>query len=331
MLNRFRFADSLVDEDEDEATATTGDRIASSTPPANTGQIQGTHGQPSRKRHRLLDDNYVATAPVGSSPFSTTNTNLAANIRPTDASQTPSNDISNNQSVFLSGENSARAFHEHISDVQDTQIFNSPSLPAAENPYFDDHGTGDQNYAQAFFQPFQPVTESSQLDDHGPNNQNYAQAFSQPFQPVAQTPQFGDHEPYDLDYAQAFFRPLQPTPGPFQFDDHEPEDQNYALAFNQPFHPPTLNLASENPGSKTSDLHFTGDSTDRRPVYPCSLGAGDLPPMTKSTEQHDYAQVVDQHFQRAANVRVESQNIARSSGVSPMEGIVAPYTAILAA
>lgn len=333
MLNRFRFrfADSLVDEKEDEAAAATGNRIASSKPPANTGQIQRTYGQPSGKRHRLLDENCVATAPVGSSLFLTPNTDLAANIRPTEASQTPSNNMSNNQSVSLSGEHSARASHEHMDGVQDTPIFNSPSLSATENPYVDDRGTGDQNYAQAFFQPFQPVIESSQLGDHILDNQNYAQAFSQPFQPVAQTPQFGDHEPYDLDYAQAFFRPLQPTPGPFQFDDHETEDQNYALAFNQPLHPPTLNLASENPASKDSDLHFTGDSTGRRPDHPCSLGAGDLPLMTKSTDQHSHAQVVDQPFQRAANVRMVSQNIARSSGASPMEDIVASYTAVLAA
>ncbi|CAG8091625.1 unnamed protein product [Penicillium nalgiovense] len=98
-----------------EAAAATDDRIGSSTSsPLNANQIQGTNDEPSRKRHRLQNGDFVASAPLNTSPFPTSNTNLATNIRLTDASQIQSNDMANRQ--FVPEGNSTRSFHGRTND-----------------------------------------------------------------------------------------------------------------------------------------------------------------------------------------------------------------------
>lgn len=326
---RVRSANSSVDADE--AAGASGDRMSSSTSPVNARQTQGTHDEPSQKRHRLQDENYVASTPLSTSLFSTSNTNLIASIRPTDTSQFPSNDVPNRQSASITGENSSRVFHGHRSDGQVAQLFDSSTQPAAEIPYFGDYRPDDQNYAQAFFQPFQPVTESSQFDGHEPDGQDYAQAFFQPLQSTPGSFQFDGHGPHDQNYAQAFFQPFQPVAEPPHFDGHESDGQDYAQSSNQPCYITPVDLASEDPGHKTSDLHFTADTMDRRLGHPCSSGAVDLPPMTQSTGHQDDARVVNQSFQKTATYRPRYQNTARLPVVSPMQSGVTPYTAVLAA
>ncbi|KAI3281249.1 hypothetical protein DTO002I6_9913 [Penicillium roqueforti] len=103
--------------DADEAAAATDDRIGSSTlSPVNANQTQGTEDEPSQKRHRVQNGDFVASVPLNTSPFPTSNTNLVTNIRLTDASQIQSNDMANRQFLPCPEGNSTRAFHGRTND-----------------------------------------------------------------------------------------------------------------------------------------------------------------------------------------------------------------------
>ncbi|KAJ5277503.1 hypothetical protein N7534_008319 [Penicillium rubens] len=110
--------------DADETAAATDDRKSSSTSsPVSANQTQGTNDEPSRKRHRLQNGDFVASVPLNTSQFPTSNTNLVTNIRLTDASQIQSNDMANRQFVPCPEGNSARAFHRRTNDPG---VVNSP-------------------------------------------------------------------------------------------------------------------------------------------------------------------------------------------------------------